>query len=103
MRAIGSIWTATFNFMSWFRMASSRAGVEGRHKMARQAARRNQHGVEAQIIPAMFGVRHQPGFRSRNDACLLARRDRISRLIERLARLDLDKGDGVAPPRHDID
>src|SRR5581483_3790555 len=29
--------------------------------------------------------------------------DRISRLIERLARLDLDKNDGVAPPRHDID
>jgi hypothetical protein len=36
------------------------ACVEGRHHMAGNAARRNQHGVQAQIIAFMFGMRHQP-------------------------------------------
>ena len=60
--------------------------------MAWQTARRNQHGVEAQIISGMFGMRHQPHLRGGNDARLLARRHRIGGLIEGFARLDLDKG-----------
>ena len=44
--------------------------------MARQAARRNQDGVESELEFGMFGMRHQPGLRRIDDARLLARRDR---------------------------
>ena len=50
--------------------------------MAWQTARRNQHGVEAQIILGMFRMRHQPDLRRRDDARLLARRYRIGGFIE---------------------
>jgi len=71
--------------------------------MTRQTARRNQHGIEAQIISLMFGVRHQPDLRGRDDARLLAWRYRIGRVVEVCARFDLDKSDKIAPSRHDVD
>ena len=84
MRAIGSIWTATFSFMGGgaFSVMYLRARIEGRQHMARQTARRNQHGVEAQIISGVFGMRHQPDLRGSDDARLLARRHRIGGVIE---------------------
>src|SRR3984957_21295003 len=107
MRAMGSIWTATFSFIGWSASIvweeTSGAGVERRQQMARQSPRRNQHGVETQLQFGMFGMRHQPGLRGLDDALLLTRRHRIGGVIEAAAGLDLDKGDQVAPLRHDVD
>src|SRR6266404_7685077 len=105
MRSMGSIWTATFNFIggsaSWG--GSSGAGVERRQQMARQAPRRNQHGVETQLEFGMLGMRHQPGLRGVDDSRLLARRHRIGGLIQAGAGLDLDERQQIAPPRDDVD
>jgi hypothetical protein len=59
--------------------------------MARQASRRNQHGVETKLEFGMFGMRHQPGVRGCDDARLLARGDGVSGVIEAVACLDLDE------------
>src|SRR4051812_16305965 len=102
MRAMGSIWTATFNFMGWPGVVSVRgesgAGVERRQQMPRQPPRRNQHGVETQLEFSMFGMRHQPSLRGLDNARLLARRHRIGRVVEPAAGLDLDEGHEIAPP-----
>src|ERR1700694_5314518 len=103
MRAMGSIWTATFNFMGWPGVVSlegreSGAGVERRQQMPRQPPRRNQHGVETQVEFGMFGMGHQPGLGGLDDARLLARRHRVGGVVEAAAGLDLDEGQEIAPP-----
>src|ERR1700704_2508189 len=102
---MGSIWTATFNFIggsaSWG--GSSGAGVERRQQMARQTPGRNQHGVETQLEFGMFGMRHQPDLGGIDDTGLLARRYRIGGLIQAGARPNLDKGQQVSLPRHEVD
>src|ERR1700694_5410073 len=106
IRSMGSIWTATFNFMGWAAGSGwsySGAGVEGRQQMARQTPRRNQHGVETQLEIGVFGMRHQPGLRGSYDALLLTRRHRIGCVIETGPGLDLDKRQQIAPARHDVD
>src|ERR1700730_1173559 len=116
MRAMGSIWTATFNCMDLSgvgplkaaRLVSSiealcqgvrsGAGIERRYQMAWQAPRRNQHRIKAQIEIGVFGMRHQPGLGRFDDALLLARGYRIGRLVEAGAGLDLDKCQQISPP-----
>ena len=71
--------------------------------MAWQTPRRNQDGVKTQLKFGMLGMRHQPGLRGRDDALLLARRDGVGRFIEACAGLYLDKGNEIAPARHEID
>src|SRR6476619_5942570 len=106
MRAMGSIWTATFSFI-WGYPAlggwGSRDGVEGCQEMAWQASWCNRHGVETHLEFCMLGMRDQPCLRGIDDALLLARRHGINRLIEAGARLDLDKGDQIALSRHQVD
>src|ERR1700738_1301799 len=94
--AMGSIWTATFNFICWSASCFggkefSGAGVESRQQMARQPPRRNQDSVETELEFGVFGVRHQPGLCGSDDARLLARRHRIGGVIEAGAGLDLDE------------
>src|SRR5258707_10526306 len=105
MRAMGSIWTATFNFMGWsacgWLAGVSGAGVECRQQMARQMPWRNQHGVKTQLESRRMG--HQPGLRRIDDARLLARRHGIGGIVECGAGLDLDKRHQIAPPRHQVD
>src|ERR1043166_56212 len=108
MRAMGSIWTATFSFIWGVRSASSgdaflRAGVECRQEMAWQASWRNQHGVETHLEFCMLGMRHQPCLRRIDDALLLARRHGPGGIIQAGAGLDLDKGDQIALAHNKVD
>ena len=65
--------------------------------MARELARRNQHGVETKFKFGMFGVRHQPGLGGCDDAGLLARGNGVSGVIKASPGLDLDEGQKIAP------
>src|SRR3954447_8178915 len=116
MRAIGSIWTATFSFMARVRkllrwdqfverrlMKESGARVERCQQMPRKPSGRNQHGVKTQIEIGMFGMRHQPGLCSRDDAGLLTRRDGVGRLIEARAGLDFNERHQIESPRDNVD
>ena len=71
--------------------------------MAWQTPWRNQDGVKSQLKFGMLGMRHQPPLRGVDDARLLARRHRIGGVIEAGAGLDLDEGDQIALPRHQVD
>src|ERR1700761_693492 len=71
--------------------------------MARQAPRRNQDRVKTQLEFRMFGMRGKPGLRRIDDAGLLPRRDGEGGVVKRGARLDLDKGEQVAPSHDQID
>src|SRR3954454_6393109 len=99
MRAMGSIWTATFSFM----VCLSGRGVECRQHMACKSFRRNQHGIESHFKFRMLGMRDEPALRGVDDALLLARRHGEGGVVERRARLDLDEGDQIAAARHDVD
>src|SRR5207248_11174224 len=115
MRAIGSIWTATFSFMArvrkllrwdqfveWRLMKESGARVERCQQMPRKPSRRNQHGIKTQIEIGMFGMRHQPGLCSRDDANLLARGGCVSCLLEARAGIELDERHQMAPTRYNV-
>ncbi len=71
--------------------------------MARQAPRRNQHDVKTQFEFRMLGMRHQPGLGCADDPLLLPRRDGIGSFVEAAAGLDLDEGEKLTVPRHNID
>src|ERR1700757_4974014 len=71
--------------------------------MARQTPRRNQDCVKTQLEFGIFGMRREPGLRGIDDAPLLPRRHGERGIVERRARLDLDKGQQIAPPDDQID
>ena len=79
------------------------ARVERRHDVARNALRRDQHHVEAHVAVHVVRVSGEPGFRRRDDPALLPHDHGFGRIVEPLARLDLDEDQRSAPPRHDID
>src|SRR4051794_4408741 len=103
MRAMGSIWTATFNFIRGSKSLGF-AGLDFRcwRRMpltdGAASAAGNQYCVKSQLEIGVFGMRHQPGLRCSDDALLLARGHRIGGLIETGARLDLDERQQIAPP-----
>src|SRR5689334_11739287 len=99
MRAMGSIWTATFSFMGGL----SGRGVECRQQMAWKSPRRNQHHVEWQFKLRMLGMRYEPALGGIDDTLLLAVRHGIGGIIEAGTRLDLDESDQIALARHDVD
>ena len=71
--------------------------------MARQAPRRNQDRIKTQFEFGIFGMRGKPGLRGIDDARLLPRRHCKCGIIEGGARLDLDKGEQIAPPDDQVD
>ncbi len=85
------------------RGAHSHRGVERGRKMHRQAARRDQHDVEAHVARRVVRMAGEPELRGGDDALLLAPADRFRGIGELLARLDLDEHQHAAPPRHDVD
>ena len=110
MRAMGSIWTATFSFMGGSELAlvRDRARIQVLASNAANRWRGRRRGAismasKRKFEIGMFGMRHQPGLRGIDDALLLARRHRIGGVIEAGARLDLDEGQQIAPARHDVD
>ena len=66
------------------------------------ASRRNQHGVETKFEIGMFGCVISQACAVAMMRCV-ARRDRIGGVIESGAGLDLDEGEKLSPPRHNID
>jgi len=74
-----------------------------RRDVARQFARRHQYRVEANIAHAIVGVGREPDFRRGGDAALLARIDRLRRLVEVGARLHFREDQQVPPARDDVD
>src|SRR5579862_8593956 len=71
--------------------------------MARQAPRRNQDSVKTQLEFGILGMRGKPGLCRVDDTRLLPRRYRERGIIERGARLDLDKGEQIAPSYDQVD
>src|SRR5262249_56455745 len=79
------------------------ARVERRGDVAGNAARRHQHGVEADIANAGIGIAREPGLGGADDARALAIGHRPGGVIERVARLDLDEYEQRAAARDDVD
>ena len=99
MRAMGSIWTATFSFMGGARLGLWRWVLRVGHTLASNAANRWRGRRRGAIRMAskrrsnsrMLGMRHQPGLRGVDDARLLARRHRLGGVIEAGAALTSTK------------
>ena len=107
IRAMGSIWTATFSFMGrsgsleGFSNQALASNAANRWRGRRRGAIRM--ASKSQLKFGMLGMRHQPALRGIDDARLLARRHRVGGVIEAGAGLDLDEGDQIALLRHQID
>jgi hypothetical protein len=71
--------------------------------MQRHFGRHHQHHVETHVAERVVGMRRQPGLRCGGNAALLAWRDRFGRVIESVARLDLDNDQKPAATRDDVD
>ena len=71
--------------------------------MPRQFSRRDQNGVETQILKFDCRIVGQPDFSGRGDAGALALGHRFRRVIQRCARLHFDEDHGMAPAGDDID
>ena len=71
--------------------------------MLRHPAGRDQHDVEADIALIVVGVVGEPQLRRGDDAALGALGHRFRSLIGAVARLDLDKDEGAAAARDDVD
>ena len=67
--------------------------------MTRDAARRHQHGIEANVADSIVGIPRQPRLGGGDDADALSVSDRPGGIIERLARLDLDEHQQVGGAR----
>ena len=124
IRSIGSICTATFRHghtsgncrlrgtgvYAKCPRAGEIAGASGQllasnaaRDMARQAAGRHQHGVEADVAQAVVGMLGEPGLGGGDDAALLPLGHRLRRRRRAGARLHLDEDQRAAPARHDVD
>ena len=71
--------------------------------MARNAARRHQHRVEADIANALVWISRQPRLGGRGDAAALAVGDGPGGIVEACTGLDLDEHEETAPARDDVD
>ena len=65
--------------------------------------RRDQHGVEPDVAFGVLGMRGEPGPGRGRDPLLLARQQRLGRIVERAARLHLDEHQHAAAARDDVD
>jgi hypothetical protein len=71
--------------------------------VARDAPRRDQHGVKARVAAFEFWMGGEPGGSGRGDAALLSRQQRFCCAVQRVARLHLDKHQKITRPRHDVE
>src|SRR5207248_3284892 len=83
--------------------AQSPARVEGSRNVPRDASRRHQDGIEADIVDPLVRDPRQISLGGRNDARALAIGDRPGGIIEMLARLDLDEDEEMPAACDDID
>jgi hypothetical protein len=65
--------------------------------------RRNQHGVEADVLYGTVGMGGEPRLGGGDDARALAVGDRPSGIVKVFARLHLDKNQQLAASRVDVD
>src|SRR5690606_26604778 len=77
--------------------------AEGVRPVARPAARRHQNEVEAEGVLAIGGMLHQPVFGGSGDAFRIHRIERVFLAGAAGAGLHLDKGNGAAALRNQVD
>src|SRR5580704_13029990 len=71
--------------------------------MARDAAGRDQDGVDAHVLERVIALAGEPGFGGGRDARALAVGDRPGRILDRVARLHLDEDQKPSAARDDVD
>jgi hypothetical protein len=71
--------------------------------MSRQSPRRDQHGVEANVLYGMRGIGGKPRVGGCDNARPLPTGDRPRGIVKALARLHFDEDQQLAPARNDID
>src|SRR3954464_3882736 len=98
---------ASISYAEPSRWWQSPAGIEGRGNVTRDAAGRDQHGVEADVVNAVIGMPGQPDLGGVGDARLLPLGHRPGGIVKQRSRLHLNKheemsagrGAGGLPPR----
>src|SRR5262245_447244 len=71
--------------------------------MPRNPSRRDQHGVEADVLYGINRIGGKPRLRGCDNARPLTVGDRPGRVVELLARFNLDEDQELAPACHDVD
>ena len=71
--------------------------------MARHHARREDDNIETDFAIGAIGVSRPPQFGGADDTALAAVGHRLHRLLDAIARLDLDEDQDAAPAGNDVD
>src|SRR3954464_7196989 len=94
---------ASISYAEPSRWWQSPAGIEGRGNVTRDAAGRDQHGVEADVVNAVIGMTGQPDLGGGGDARLLPIGHRPCRIIQLCARFHLHEHEQMSAAGDDID